>query len=245
MWSLFEEALLSAHRQTECVMKPELYAKFVEYAFSVQPKISEQYFHSKVIEVIRGMCKNLRECYTLERTFAGFILDDMNWCNTSLTGDMHYGTICGCNSKSRVIGAFWDAASEAYAKSASGHVYVILNGSVERPFDENRTFSRVELPLLKYPQVHNITVKLVHSLTNTEYYHTCKSFNILELARKVMSQNIGFECIEDPADIKHYLCIKGHDRNACQFSSSPRSIYIFNSLLLTLLLSVCILQYFL
>ncbi|CAH8464734.1 unnamed protein product [Schistosoma bovis] len=67
------------------------------------------------MEVIRGMCKRLGMCRSLETTLPGYLFDDLNWCDKTLTGMTNYGTSCGCDRKI-VVRAYWESASaECYS----------------------------------------------------------------------------------------------------------------------------------
>ncbi|VDO82811.1 unnamed protein product [Schistosoma mattheei] len=73
-----------------------------------------------------------------------------------------------------------------------------MNGSVKVPFDGNKTFGKIELPLLSGPRVRQITVKLIHSLEDFTYRQTCESWSLQQLANKLNSSHIPFLCIDDP-----------------------------------------------
>ncbi|TNN14911.1 ADP-ribosyl cyclase/cyclic ADP-ribose hydrolase 1 isoform 1 [Schistosoma japonicum] len=140
VWSSFEKILLSISNQSECIVKSHLFDNFVHKTFEMQqqPNQSGQYFHSQVTNVIRGMCKRLGVCRSLETTFPGYLFDELDWCNNSLIDSSHYGTVCKCDYYNGVINAFWKSASAEYARRASGTIFVVLNGSAKLPFNENR-----------------------------------------------------------------------------------------------------------
>ncbi|CAH8466400.1 unnamed protein product [Schistosoma rodhaini] len=230
IWNSFESILLSTHTKSACVMKSGLFDDFVYQLFELEQQQqrhhtiqTEQYFHSQVMNIIRGMCKRLGVCRSLETTFPGYLFDELNWCNGSLTGNTKYGTVCGCDYKSNVVHAFWQSASAEYARRASGNIFVVLNGSVKAPFNENKTFGKIELPLLKHPRVQQLTVKLVHSLEDVNNRQTCESWSLQELANKLNSVHIPFRCIDDPLEFRHYQCIENPGKQLCQFSASTRS----------------------
>ncbi|KAK4472301.1 hypothetical protein MN116_003567 [Schistosoma mekongi] len=241
VWSSFEKILLSIRNQSECIVKPHLFDDFVRQMFEMQqqPIQSDQYFHSQVINVIRGMCKRLGVCRSLETTFPGYLFDELNWCNDSLIYNADYETVCKCNYNNGVVNAFWQSASTEYARRATGTIFVVLNGSVKLPFDENRTFGSIELPQLKYPKVKQLIVKLIHDLEDTIPRHTCESTNLLRFASKVNSSYISFSCINDPLEFKHYQCIKNPLNKHCQFSSSASSKR-FKTLVLHSTLFICL-----
>ncbi|CAH8454082.1 unnamed protein product [Schistosoma turkestanicum] len=251
VWNSFESILLSPAAQSECVMKSELYDDFVRHLFELEQQNqqqnltqSERYFHSQVLKVIRGICKRLGVCRSLETTFAGYLFDDLDWCDGSLTGNTKYGTACGCNSSSSVVYAFWKSASAEYARRASGNISLVLNGSAKAPFDENRTFGKIELPQLKFPRVNQITVKLIYNLDDTGYRQRCDSWSLQELAKKLNSANIPFLCIDDPLEFRHYHCIENPYKQRCQFSASS-NLNIFKLPLILFSLLVFLISYIL
>nr|AAP05902.1 similar to NM_007646 lymphocyte differentiation antigen CD38 homolog in Mus musculus [Schistosoma japonicum] len=240
VWSSFEKTLLSISNQSECIVQSQLFDNFVHKTFEMQqqPNQSGQYFHSQVTHVIRGMCKRLGVCRSLETTFPGYLFDELDWCNNSLIDSSHYGTVCKCDYYNGVINAFWKSASAEYARRASGTIFVVLNGSAKLPFNENRTFGSVELPQLKYPKVKQLIVKLIHNLEDSIPRHTCESINLLRLSSKVKSSNISFSCINDPLEFKHYQCIQNPFNKQCRFASSANSNR-FKTLLLLSSLFIC------
>ncbi|CAH8478180.1 unnamed protein product [Heterobilharzia americana] len=244
MWHLFESVLLSAHQNSSCIMPPELYDSFVQKAFEKQPPVKDPHFYSQVFGTIRAMCKRLGVCSSLETTLPGYLFDELNWCMKNFTGNASYGTPCGCNETSKVVLAFWESASAMYAKKVSGDVIVVLNGSVALPLRENGTFVRVEFPLLVPPRVRKITVKLIHNARRTNYHHTCESLSIRQFASIVKSRSISYECINDPPEFKHFLCIEDPYISDCQFSSSSIAKYVNNSLFFAFLLFYSVVHFF-
>ncbi|CAH8834812.1 unnamed protein product [Trichobilharzia szidati] len=196
---MFDDAVHSAVNQSKCPPDPQHFDDFVLKAFEKQPNISEPHFYSQAFDVIRALCKRLGVCSSLETTLAGFIFDELDWCNSSFTGYMNDTISCGCDSNKTVIDAFWRSASAEYAKRAFGKVVVVLNGSVEHPFREHGVFASVELPQLTYPRIQQLTVKVIHNLGEQKYNHTCESPNIKKLEEKVKSKNITYHCIDEPA----------------------------------------------
>ncbi|CAH8834523.1 unnamed protein product [Trichobilharzia szidati] len=239
IWQSFEKILHDARNQSECVMQPTAYDEFVENAFKKQPKIENAHFYSQAFDVIRAMCRRLGECSSLETTLPGYLFDELDWCEKNFTGDADYGTSCGCNETTKVVFAFWESASKKYAQIVSGNVFVVLNGSVAWPFKENGTFATVELPELLKTKVQKITVKLIHNTRKSPYHHTCESPNIKKLESIVKSKMISYQCINDPPEFKHFLCINDQTSKECRFSSSSRrTSYTY------LLLSSCLFLYY-
>ncbi|CAH8460405.1 unnamed protein product [Schistosoma margrebowiei] len=250
IWNSFENILISPVAESQCPMKPKSYDNFVYQLFELEQQQLQQqqrtiqteyYFHSQVMEVIRGMCKRLGMCRSLETTLPGYLFDDLNWCNKTLTGMTNYGTSCGCDRKI-VVRAYWESASAEFARRASGNVFVVLNGSAKVPFDENKTFGSIELPLLNGPRVKQVTVKLIHSLEDFAYRQTCESWSLQQLANKLNSSHILFRCIDDPLEFRHYQCIKTPYKQRCQFSASTRSSVV-ETLLTLLSLVICLTLY--
>ncbi|CAH8464703.1 unnamed protein product [Schistosoma bovis] len=81
IWNSFENILISPAAKSQCPMKPKSYDDFVYQLFELEQQQlrqqqstiqTEYYFHSQVMEVIRGMCKRLGMCRSLETTLPGW-----------------------------------------------------------------------------------------------------------------------------------------------------------------------------
>ncbi|CAL8079667.1 unnamed protein product [Calicophoron daubneyi] len=240
LWTKFEGVVTDKKLQSTCEMSPNQYDSLVNWLFSFVNKITKPVLWTKTKNIVDGLCRDLEMCTSVEGTLPGYILDGLDWCDTTLTGNMTYGTNCGCSRKSKFVYAFWKSVSNAYSKKISGDIQIILNGSIEKPFDATRTLGSVELPNLEYPRIQKTTVYLVHDLAKSDFRHNCSTTTIRDLKRTIEKKNIKFECQEDPRFITLFQCVKDPQNKRCALSSgSPSKQGAWNFILRIVLVSVC------
>ncbi|XP_073344694.1 ADP-ribosyl cyclase/cyclic ADP-ribose hydrolase 1-like [Pagrus major] len=135
-----------------------------------------------------------KDCFTLEDTLLGYILNDQRWCGKEGSKETFTAGCPGLDDCANgAVRSFWDRASAAFAEYACRAVTVMLNGSEEKPFYPNSTFARVEIKRLKYPKVTKLDVILVTGNNNVS---NCATDNLKIDLQNALGSKIGYSCTE-------------------------------------------------
>ncbi|KAF3836294.1 hypothetical protein F7725_028852 [Dissostichus mawsoni] len=89
-------------------------------------------FWSKTKNLVRDLTKNRDDVVALEDTLLGSVLDGLTWCGKMGSSDF-----------------------------ACEDVTVILDGSIDTPFNLSTTFATIEVKRIKHPKVKSLTVVIV------------------------------------------------------------------------------------
>ena len=147
--------------------------------------------------------------WALGDTLIGYLIDGLVFCidnkyfdynNPKCSRDYQYYT-------------FWSAASQWFAKKATGSAHVMLSGNYQTAILKSSTFYSIELPNIE--NVKKLTVLLLHA-PNREKHETCSTGKSLgELKENLKSRDIEYDCNESSKDIFFYLCFKDSQSTEC------------------------------
>ncbi|XP_010765916.1 ADP-ribosyl cyclase/cyclic ADP-ribose hydrolase 1-like isoform X2 [Notothenia coriiceps] len=147
MWHEFEKAYVN---RDPCKIPINAYDSLVAAA---PFEHSKTLFWSKTKNLVRDLTKN-RDDVNLEKTLLGSVLDGLTWCGKM--GSRETFTK-GCpewkECENNPPRSFWKRLSTAFADFAREDVTVILDGSIDTPFDPESTFATIEVKRIKYPKV--------------------------------------------------------------------------------------------
>nr|XP_012593006.1 ADP-ribosyl cyclase/cyclic ADP-ribose hydrolase 1 [Microcebus murinus] len=162
---------------------------------------------SKAKETAHEYTRGDREMFTLEDTLLGYLADGLTWCGDAGTSEMNYRS-CPHWKKdcpNNPVSVFWKMASRRFADAACGVVYVILNGSISNPFDENSTFGSVEINNLRPEKVQALHAWVIHDVGGVPS-DPCMTSSINKLKSITSQRKIAFRCRHN-AGLPHSLRI--------------------------------------
>uniref|UniRef100_A0A671WET4 ADP-ribosyl cyclase/cyclic ADP-ribose hydrolase n=1 Tax=Sparus aurata TaxID=8175 RepID=A0A671WET4_SPAAU len=153
-------------------------------------------FWSKTNELVRyciAKDEDKKDCFTLEDTLLGYILNDKTWCVKKGSIEM-FTTFCQeyDSNENTAVRSFWNRVSVAFAEYACGNATVMLNGSLKNPFDTNSTFAKFEINRLEHPKVTKLKVILVGGDKNVQ---TCKDESLQVLENITRNEGISYHCV--------------------------------------------------
>ncbi|KAK7480475.1 hypothetical protein BaRGS_00028292 [Batillaria attramentaria] len=165
-----------------------LWNKFFS-AFSFMPPCAAM-FWSGVKDLAHEYAADGQRYVTLEDTLIGYLVDGLIWCGQGIEPGMNYTrcpswTDCPLETSE----SFWASASKTFASSASGDVYVMLDGS-QRDKPAYRRDSE-----------------------------TCTNGSLELLQADVTSRGFEFICEDDPQAILHLLCADNPSDRECLLAS--------------------------
>ncbi|XP_034006393.1 ADP-ribosyl cyclase/cyclic ADP-ribose hydrolase 1-like isoform X1 [Trematomus bernacchii] len=186
IWHEFEKAYVN---QDPCKIPMNAYDSLVAAA-PFEHACNKTLFWSKTKNLVHDLTKN-RDDVNLEKTLLGSVLDGVtSWCgkmgsSETLTEGCPVWTKCE-NNPPRL---FWNRLSTAFADFACENVTVILDGSIDTPFNPTTTFATIEVKRIKYPKVKSLTVVIVPQNS------TCNS-DSLKALKSALVQGITYNCKE-------------------------------------------------
>ncbi|XP_035981052.1 ADP-ribosyl cyclase/cyclic ADP-ribose hydrolase 1-like [Fundulus heteroclitus] len=188
IWDKFQQAYVN---KDPCEVPTEAYDPVIAEA----PMESAHYrfmFWSKTKDVVHEFTGKNNCFMTLEKFLLGSVLDDLVWCgkkgsNETFTTGCPNGTECVKNP----VRSFWNRSSAAFAELAWGNVTVMLNGSLQTPFDNESIFASVELKRFEFPRVTHLAVVLV---TQKNSETNCSNESLQKLKKEVLDKGIGYNC---------------------------------------------------
>ncbi|XP_053349465.1 ADP-ribosyl cyclase/cyclic ADP-ribose hydrolase 1-like [Clarias gariepinus] len=191
IWGTFKQAYVG---RDPCDVPPEAYDPLLN-SVKDDAACNTMLFWSQTNAVVHAFTKN-RDCLvTVEDTLLGFMFKGLTWCSKNESKET-FTTGCpdwsGC--KNSPIQSFWLKASANFATTGCGKVSVMLNGSLDTPFNSSSIFASVEVKKLDPNKVEGLTILLV---TNNTDSTTCKnpSFNNLKSS---LNEKIAYYCREVP-----------------------------------------------
>ncbi|KAG8009583.1 ADP-ribosyl cyclase/cyclic ADP-ribose hydrolase 1 [Nibea albiflora] len=147
---------------------------------------------SKTAKLVHEYTKKNKDCFTLEDTLLGYCLNGLTWCGKEGSSETFTS---GCPKWDKCVKnpvrSFWTRASEGFADHACGEVSVMLDGSLEKPFDPNSVFATIEIKRLRAPKVKKLNVILVSGEKSN-----CNSPNLKKDLRKALDLNVKYSCKE-------------------------------------------------
>ncbi|CAH8451137.1 unnamed protein product, partial [Dicrocoelium dendriticum] len=190
------------------------------------PVIENPVLWSSTGSFVSGLCLASERCNSLETTLTGYLFNELDWCNTTLTGGIRYESGCGCSGTAAMVYALWKSASDAYSKIIGGNIGIYLNASLPEPFDRTRALGSVELPNLRYPRVSKVTVYLVRNLDDTSARSACEKESIKELREQILAKNITYDCQEDPELTMYYQCLRHPTHERCRITGASSRLVV-------------------
>ncbi|XP_051507131.1 ADP-ribosyl cyclase/cyclic ADP-ribose hydrolase 1-like [Myxocyprinus asiaticus] len=190
IWSMFEQAYVG---KDPCDVPPEAYDPLIK---SVQQKVpcNENIFWSKTNDMVHALTKN-RDCLmTLEDTLLGFMFNKLTWCSKNGSKETFTTGCPGWMECINPVHSFWTRASANFAATACGNVYVMLNGSINSPFNPESTFASVEVQNFNPATLDGLTVLLVTKDTDVM---TCSNKSLMDLQMLLSSgplQAVTYTC---------------------------------------------------
>jgi hypothetical protein len=190
------------------------YADVVSLLDQTLPK-DKALFWSGTNDFAHTLSNNGRRYVTLEDTLIGYAGNDLVWCGQTTAPGINY-TDC----PRTLVNNFWPDTSKWFASHANGEVQVVLNGSNPgRPaYRVGSVFRGVEVVNMRSDLVTKVTAFVVHDL-DTPRVEPCGTLSLLELAADLQAKNIAFECIDNPPEVKHLLCVDSPSSTECNPSS--------------------------
>ncbi|KAL3846674.1 hypothetical protein ACJMK2_017645 [Sinanodonta woodiana] len=189
---------------------------------------------------------------TLEDTMPGYLIDSLSFCGNNNTSDGLAGENTTCpsyrpteNCPFSAETVFWTTASVNFARSAVGHIFVMLNASQEPIYHKSSYFGTYELPNLTRGKVTKATVYIV-SATRVSKGSLCGSDSMMELKNQMADKDIVFECQENPREVMFIYCAEYPSTDVCTsvLTSSKSRLSHYHDLYLAALLLFTFLIYF-
>ncbi|KAA0705010.1 hypothetical protein E1301_Tti019604 [Triplophysa tibetana] len=156
-----------------------------------------------------------RDCLlTLEDTLVGFMFDGLEWCSSNGSKETFTTGCPGLREcPNNTFGSFWSRASDNFAATACGNVSVMLNGSIDTPFNPGSIFASIEVKNFNPAIIESLTVLLV----NKETDRTTCSHESLENLQSILSsgplKSVNYKCrvvhqakVKDCIDDQKTLC---------------------------------------
>lgn len=157
----------------------------------------------------------------LEDTFAGYLLDGMQWCGMIQEPGINYNH---CPYECAKQKAFWGAAAKQMAKRSEGIVYAVINGTRQH-WKDKQIFSaymmdsymaRNQVPNLDAKKVKEVRIMVTHSL-HRKVLERCGLFSVNKLQKQIESLGIKTSCVDDPLSIRALMCLDYAKDDLCQF----------------------------
>ncbi|XP_006884599.1 PREDICTED: ADP-ribosyl cyclase 1 [Elephantulus edwardii] len=200
IWKAFKKAFIS---KNPCHVTQEDYKPLLKLANQTVPS-SKSLLWSKTKDLAHQYTRVQQDMFTLEDTLLGYMADGLTWCGDPGTSDMNYQSCPQwrgeCNNSAVTV--FWKTISKNFAESASGEVYVMLNGSAKSNgssseiFDKNSIFGSVEVVHLNPARVHSLQAWVIHNI-GAAPKDSCSDSSIGDLRLALSQRNIAFSCKND------------------------------------------------
>ncbi|XP_031439467.1 ADP-ribosyl cyclase/cyclic ADP-ribose hydrolase 1-like [Clupea harengus] len=190
IWDSFRQAFVE---KDPCEVPPDAYDSLIHTVSQVsqEPTCNRMMFWSKTKEKVHEFAKKC-SYVTLEDFLLGFLLDNLTWCGKS--GSQETFTT-GCPSWSDCVNnpvrSFWIQASAAFAASACGDAFVMLDGAIDMPYNPDSTFASVEVKHFNSSIMKSLTVLLVTKEGDTK---TCESDESLKHLQTDLGSNLKYQC---------------------------------------------------
>ena len=210
IWNAFKNAVI---RKSPCDIKIEDFKEFFKLASHSVPSDSSV-FWSGTYNSYHDIVK-LKSYLSLEDTFSGYLLDGLRFCSSNALSDFNYET-CPFDCVS-INSVFWNAASIEFAKKASGHVRLILNGTrTIGAISNSSTFMKYELPYLENNMIDTLSVFLLHT-PGQKSYETCLKPKTLNYLKSILKyKEIKYECHDNPEQILLLMCFNDINAKECK-----------------------------
>nr|XP_047143636.1 ADP-ribosyl cyclase/cyclic ADP-ribose hydrolase-like [Hydra vulgaris] len=140
--------------------------------------------------------------FTLEDTFAGYIVNNLQWCGCkSCQGGINFNS-CNKSCTNYALYSYWLKASKTFAENANGTAYVMVNGTTDSgltAYFSKSYFGMVELPTMgQKKQVTQLVVIVVNNL-ETKPKEKCGQGSLINLVQDAYKVGINkVKCIDQP-----------------------------------------------
>ncbi|XP_065684421.1 ADP-ribosyl cyclase/cyclic ADP-ribose hydrolase-like isoform X1 [Hydra vulgaris] len=166
--------------------------------------------------------------FTLEDTFAGYIVNNLQWCGCkSCQGGINFNS-CNKSCTNYALYSYWLKASKTFAENANGTAYVMVNGTTDSgltAYFSKSYFGMVELPTMgQKKQVTQLVVIVVNNL-ETKPKEKCGQGSLINLVQDAYKVGINkVKCIDQPEDVMFLLCSKYPKAKQCLSMSNTTKI---------------------
>lgn len=228
LWELF---LNSFANKLPCAVTPESYSQFFLEANHTASIADKSLFWAFTGPFVYHFSDSQHGKYvTILDMLAGYTLNDLHWCWSMEKRDLDYVSCPSykdCTGENEAVRSFWKANSQIFAKLSTGVVYAMLNGSVSTggAFTDRSLFYTVEVPAMKYPNIKEMHVILVHDPLIT-FEEECFNGTLNHLKNELTRKNINYICEKDPPEVRSLQCSlhpEYRNSNYCMTSGEPSS----------------------
>ncbi|KAJ8397481.1 hypothetical protein AAFF_G00437570 [Aldrovandia affinis] len=178
--------------QDPCDVPMEAYDPLI-HTVSEKAACNRMLFWSKTKDIVHQFTDAKKCLLTLEDTLLGFVMDGLTWCSKKGSNESF---TTGCpgwlDCEKNPVRSFWNRASTAFAESACGNVTVMLNGSLDTPFNPNSIFASIEVKKFSSPKMRALNVVLVTRRNDTT---NCENSS-LQTLRGILDPNLTYSCKE-------------------------------------------------
>ncbi|XP_043918139.1 ADP-ribosyl cyclase/cyclic ADP-ribose hydrolase 1-like [Protopterus annectens] len=188
-------------------ISPESYKYFVQNAAITIPK-NKALFWSRTKEDAFQFA-NVAGYVTLEKTLIGLLGDGLVWCGENDNSELAEECLDPFTNGT-ATGSFWNKMSETFARTASGEVQVLLNGSTGLAFNSSSTFGSVEVYSLDPNKVSTMNIWILYYFNGSDWVikESCKGHSIEKLKDILTAKNITSSCTENNRKLIHIQCAR-------------------------------------
>ncbi|XP_041122535.1 ADP-ribosyl cyclase/cyclic ADP-ribose hydrolase 1-like [Polyodon spathula] len=149
---------------------------------------------------------------TLEDTLLGHMMDGLKWCGQQHSKEFNYNSCPEWNEcEFNPVKSFWRRASANFAELACGNVMVMLNGSLDSPFNKQSIFGSVEIENFDPKKISYVRIWMIDSLKDRA---SCDSNSLKDLGTILNNRGLKFDCKDiDKSEILQ--CIKDPSSQSC------------------------------
>ncbi|KAK1175543.1 ADP-ribosyl cyclase/cyclic ADP-ribose hydrolase 1-like isoform X1 [Acipenser oxyrinchus oxyrinchus] len=188
IWEGFQNSFLG---KDPCKVHVEDYDQFIT---TVQQDIpcNKSLFWSKTGQIAHDFTKATKCFMTLEDTLLGHMMDGLKWCGQQHSKEFNYTSCPGWNEcEFNPVRSFWRRASAHFAELACGNVMVMLNGSIDSPFNKQSIFGSVEIKKFDPEKISYVSIRVIDSLQDRT---SCNSISLQDLGRILNNSRLDFDC---------------------------------------------------
>ncbi|XP_050417319.1 ADP-ribosyl cyclase/cyclic ADP-ribose hydrolase [Patella vulgata] len=223
LWNTFYAAF---SYRAPCDLSMQRYADFMAKASQTLPR-NKAMFWSGTYNIAHEYADNGKRYVTLEDTLVGYLANQLSWCGSSSDGANMTRCPSWADCPLEASESFWASASKQFASSAIGDVYLMLDGSRDKPaYSPNSFFGKYELPNLQ--EVDTVVILVTHNVTEPPK-ETCTTGSLLELQEDIRSRGLIYNCIDDLDAVRHLLCADDPEARECKMVHPPTSHEIINT----------------
>lgn len=198
LWAIFQRVFECPSSDCTPITDDSAYKEFVEQIPPTTPANRTLFYSGGTKVAAYNIGKKCIDKLTIQMTFLGQLFDDLKWCCVR-NGSVDTQCSADDSCTSVTLNKFWTQASELFAKNASMHTAVILNGSGSAPpYREDSIFTTTEVPSLT-SSVISMTAILVYENDQVKKRWTCSSpdSRLPDLHVALARKNIQYNCTDD------------------------------------------------